>query len=112
MIEEKILKLVAEALQVPVHMEIPADRPSSFVVLKRSGEGRKNLVEDSMLIADSYAESLYEAAKLNKQVKSVLDDLVDTLDDICSVQLSADYPVTDTGSKQHRYQAVYKISHY
>lgn len=111
MIEEKILKFVDDALQVPVRMEIPADRPSRFVVLKRSGEGRENLVEDAMLIADSYAESLYEAAKLNKQVKSVLDDL-DTLDDICSVQLSADYPVTDTGSKQHRYQAVYKISHY
>ena len=68
-------------------------------------------MDGALLIADSYAESLLEAAKLNEQVKSVLDDL-DTLDEISSVQLSTDYPVIDTGNKRYRYQAVYEINHY
>lgn len=111
MIEIIILDYMASALQVPVRTEIPVNPPTRFVVLKRSGEGRKNLVQGALLIADSYAESLLEASKLNEQVKSVLDDL-DTLDEICSVQLSADYPVIDTGNKRYRYQAVYEINHY
>lgn len=111
MIEKTILDYVAAALLVPVCTEIPANPPTQFVVLKRSGEGRENLVECALLIADSYAESLLEAAKLNEQVKSVLDDL-DTLDEISSVQLSTDYPVIDTGNKRYRYQAVYEINHY
>ena len=111
MIEKTILNFVSDALQEPVHMEIPADPPTRFVVLKRSGEGRENLVEGALLIADSYAESMLEVSRLNEQVKSVLDDL-DTLDEISSVQLSTDYPVIDTGNKRYRYQAVYKINHY
>lgn len=111
MIEITIRDFVAGALQVQVCMEIPSKPPTRFVVLKRSGEGRENRVESAMLIADSYAESLLEAAKLNEQVKSVLDDL-DTLDEISSVQLSTDYPVIDTGNKRYRYQAVYKINYY
>lgn len=111
MIETTIRNFVSDALQVPVRMEIPANPPARFVVLKRSGEGRENLVEGALLIADSYAESMLEASKLNEQVKSVLDDL-DTLDEISSVQLSTDYPVIDTGNKRYRYQAVYEINHY
>ena len=111
MIELTILDYVAESLPVPVRTEIPANPPTRFVVLKRSGEGRKNLLGAALLIADSYAESMLEAAKLNEQVKSVLDNL-DTLDEISSVQLSTDYPAIDTGNKKYRYQAVYEINHY
>ena len=111
MIEITILEFVEAGLTVPVHTEIPADPPTRFVVLKRSGEGRENLVEGALLIADSYAESMMEASKLNEQVKSVLDNL-DTLDEISSVQLASDYPVIDTSNKRYRYQAVYEINHY
>ena len=56
MIEIAILNHVSEQLDVPVRMEIPADRPVRFVVLKRSGRGRENQLGASNLIADSYAE--------------------------------------------------------
>lgn len=111
MIEKVILDFVADALDVPVRMEIPADRPPRLVVLKRSGRGRENGLYAANLIAESHAESLVQAAELNEQVKAVLDGL-DTLDQISSAELATDYPVTDTGSKQYRYQAVYEIYHY
>lgn len=111
MIEETILNYVSDVLQIPVYMEIPANPPTRFVVLKRSGEGQKNLLEGALLIANSYAGSLLEAAKLNEQVKSALDNL-DTLDEISRAQLVTDYPVIDKGNKRYRYQAVYEINHY
>lgn len=111
MLETVILDYVSAALSVPVRMEIPADPPTRYVVLKRSGRGRENGLESANLIADSYAESLLEALKLNERVKTVLDSL-DTLDEISSVELATDYPSVDTNNKQYRYQAVYEIYHY
>lgn len=111
MIEKVILDYLAEALEVPVRMEIPEDRPSRFVVLKRSGRGRESGLHAANLIAESHAPTLAEAAELNEQVKTALDEL-DTLDEISSAELATDYSVTDTENKQYRYQAVYEIYHY
>lgn len=111
MIDTVILDFVSSALGVPVRMEIPAKRPQRFVVLRRSGRGRESGLHAANLIADSYAESLAEAAILNEQVKAVLDEL-ETLDEISSAELATDYSVTDTENKQYRYQAVYEIYHY
>ena len=111
MIETIILDFVSAALPVPVRMEVPAEPPSRYVVLKRSGQGRENRLEAANLIADSYGESLLDAANLNEQVKAVLDEL-DSQDAISSVELVTDYPVTDTANKRYRYQAVYEIYHY
>lgn len=111
MIEKIILDYVSAAMPVPVRMEVPADPPDRFVVLKRSGRGRENGLYEANLIADSYAESLLEAARLNEQVKAVLDEL-DSLDEISSAELATDYPASDTENKKYRYQAVYEIYHY
>lgn len=111
MIDLVILDFLSAALDVPVRMEIPADRPTRFVVLKRSGRGRESYLETCNLITESHAESLLEAAALNEQVKAAMDTLVN-LDEISSAELSTDYPLTDTASKQYRYQAVYEIYHY
>ena len=111
MSETVILNYLSDRLGVPVRMEIPADPPARYVVLKRSGRGRENGLHAANLIADSYAESQAEAAALNERVKAALDEL-DMLDEISSAELASDYPVTDTGNKKHRYQAVYEIYHY
>lgn len=111
MIDIVILDYVSAALDVPVRMEIPEKRPPRFVVLKRSGRGRENGLESANLFADSYGESLLDALELHEQVKDVLDTL-DTLKEISSAELATDYPLTDTASKQYRYQAVYEIYHY
>lgn len=111
MIEIAFLNYLSERLGVPVRMEIPADPPARYVVLKRSGRGRENGLHAANLIADSCADSLAEAAELNEQVKACLDEL-DTLDEVSSAELASDYPVTDTENKKYRYQAVYEIYHY
>ena len=111
MIEVIIKDFAAERLSVPVYMEYPTNAPDRFVILDRSDTNRENHIETSLFVAQSYAESKLEAAKLNKQVKEMMDALVE-LDQVSCSELNSDYPFPDTQRKRHRYQAVYNITHY
>lgn len=111
MIEIIIKNFVEEKLSVPVYMELPENAPDRFVILDRSDTNRENRIETSLFVAQSYAESKLEAAKLNKQVKEVMDALVE-LEQVSCSELNSDYPFPDTQRKRHRYQAVYNITHY
>lgn len=111
MIELTVKEFVEQRLLVPLFMEFPEDPPDSFVVLKKGGSSRENLIDSAMFVADSYAPSLLAAAQLNEQVKVILDDLTQ-LDDVSSSRRGGDYPAFDTKNKRYRYQAVQNITHY
>lgn len=111
MIEKIILDYLSDRLSVPVRMEVPANPPKRFVVLEKTGSSRENHIQSAMFTAQSYAETLLEAAKLNEAVKAVMDDLAE-LDQICRSELNSDYNFTDTASKRYRYQAVYDVTYY
>lgn len=111
MIEVTILDYMSNNLPVPVYMEFPSDPDNRFVVLRKGGSERENLMDTSTFVADSYAESLLEAAKLNEQVKAALDSLAE-LDAVSSSKRGGDYPFYDTQNKRYRYQAVQNITHY
>lgn len=111
MIEITVLDYMSNNLPVPVYMEFPSDPDNRFVVLRKGGSERENLVDTSTFVADSYAESLLEAAKLNEQVKAALDSLIE-LDTISGSKRGGDYPFYDTQNKRYRYQAVQNITHY
>lgn len=111
MIEITILDYMSKNLPVPVYMEFPTDPTNRFIVLRKGNSERENLVDTSTFVADSYAESLLEAAKLNEQVKAALDSLVE-LDAVSSSKRGGDYPFYDTQNKRYRYQAVQIITHY
>ena len=98
-------------LSVPVYMEYPSKPPERFVVLRKTDSNRENLVDTAMFVADSYAESLLEAAKLNEKVVNVFDNLIE-LDAISSSKRGGDYHFPDTQNKRHRYQAVQNITYY
>lgn len=111
MIELNVKEFLEQRLPVPLFMEFPENPPDSFVVLKKGDSSRENLLDDAMFVADSYGKSLLEAARLNEQVKTLLDNLIQ-LDEISSSRRGGDYPAFDTKNKKHRYQAVQNITHY
>lgn len=112
MIEKTILDYLAERLTpIRVCMEIPANKPSEFVLIEKTGSSLENHLYDSMLAVQSYSTSLYNAAMLNDTVKEAMLDAI-TLDDISAVRLNSDYNFTDGDTKQYRYQAVFDITHY
>lgn len=111
MIELTVKEFMEARLSVPIYMEYPEDPPDSFVVLKKGDSGRENFLNSAMLVADSYGPYLLEAARLNEQVKSILDDLIQ-LPAVSASRRAGDYPAFDTKNEKHRYQAVQNITHY
>ena len=111
MIEVTILNHLKSALSVPVYMEIPKDQPESFVVLEKTGSGKRNRLCSATFVVQSYAPTMYGAASLNEAVKAAMESAVE-LDEVTSSALNSDYNYTDTASKTYRYQAVFDIYHY
>lgn len=111
MVEEMILDYLSGVLEVPVYMEVPENRPESFVVAEKTGSSRGNRVNHAMVVVQSYAGTLYGAARLNEQVKEAMDGLA-SLPQVGSARLNSDYNFTDTATKGYRYQAVYDVTHY
>ena len=77
MIETTVLNYLKEALTVPVRMEVPEDPPNRYVVLEKTGSSRTNRLNTATIAAQSYAESLVEAAKLNEEVKAAIDNMIE-----------------------------------
>lgn len=106
MIEEIIFNYLNKKLDVPVSFE--NKNIEKYVVIGKTGSGRKNFVNSATFFLQSYAASKYEAAHLNEKVKDAMNDLIE-LDEITYSQLNTDYDYTDTTKKKYRYQAIYDI---
>lgn len=111
MIELTVLDYLQRNLAVEVHMEVPENPPDRFVVLKKAGGGREDLLYRSMFLVRSYGGTLLEAAELNEEAKKVLFGIRE-LPEIGGCYLTGDYNFTDTALKRNRYQAVFDIYHY
>lgn len=111
MIEKIVYDYLSEALTVPVRLEVPENPPERFVLLEKTGSGVENHIYSATIAVQSWAETLFEAAALNEQVKEAMDCIV-RLPEVCSCRLNSDYNFTDTATKRYRYQAVFDIVHY
>lgn len=111
MIEKTILDYLNSKLSVAVYMEEPIKPPKSYVLIEKTGSGKRNHIYSAMFAVQSYGSSLLEAATLNESVKNAMESIVE-LDVIGSCSLNSDYNFTDTTTKRYRYQAVFDLIHY
>ena len=111
MIEKIILDYLNDNASVKAYMERPEKKPVSFILIEKTGSRRSNKIEQSTIAVQSYASSLYKAAQLNEEVKSLMYSMTN-LDEISGVQLNSDYNFTNTADKQYRYQAVFVVTHF
>lgn len=111
MIEIIIKTFLDKHLTVPVYLERPENAPNRFVLFEKTGSDKSNHLASTTIAFQSYAESMYEAAKLNEEVKDAVEALI-LLDEVRGINLNGDYNFTDTTTKQYRYQAVYDIKYY
>lgn len=110
MIEQIVLEYLNSRLDVMVRLE-KTENADSYVLIEKTGSSKDNYVHSATLVIQSYASSLYEAALLNEQVKTVMSELP-LLDEVTRCELNTDYNYTDPTIKQYRYQAVFDITHY
>lgn len=111
MIETIVLTVLDSQLSVPVYMEVPEDKPASYVVLDKTGSQRVNRIDRATFAVQSIAGTLLDAASLNETVKAVMDQLPYLTEEIFSAELNGDYNFTNTATKERRYQAVYIITY-
>lgn len=111
MIETVILAHLDGALSVPVALEVPEERPASYVVFEKIGSQRQNRLDSATIALQSIAPSLYEAALLNEAVKAAMDQLPQSAPEVFGAELERDYNFTDTATKERRYQAIYNITY-
>ncbi len=108
MIEKTVLDYLKSALDVPVHMEKPKVEEMKYIFIEKTGSSSENHINSATIAVQSYANSLYEAAQLNEQVKNAMSDII-YHEDISKSALNSDYNFTDTTKKKYRYQAVFDL---
>lgn len=108
MIEKVILDYLSNIMEVPVSMEKNNKSIKRYILIEKTGSSRGNFINTATFVFQSYAESKYEAAKLNEQLKINMDNIIE-LPEISKSALNSDYDYTDTQTKEYRYQAVYSI---
>ena len=111
MIEIIIKNFLDTHLSVSSFLEKKEQMPLSYVLFEKTGSSKSNHLLSSTFAFQSYAPSMYEAAKLNEELKEVVERLIE-LNEISDVSLNSDYNFTDTETKEYRYQAVFDINHY
>lgn len=111
MIEEIVLKYLNNCLPVPAYMEAPEPAPGKYVLLEKTGTSRRNYICNATFAIQSIANSLYEAAEMNEEVKAAMEKLPET-ENVSRCALNSDYNFTDTTTKKYRYQAVFDLVHF
>ena len=112
MIETIVLNVLNEQLgTISAYMEVPEQKPSSYVVLQKTGSKLVNQLPSATVAVQSIAGTLYEAASLNELVKSIMENLPWLTEEVFGAELDSDYNFTDITTKERRYQAVYNITY-
>ncbi len=111
MIESIVRDYLAEKLTVDVYLEQPKEKPETFVLIEKTGGRLTEHIRSATMTIQSYATSLYNAAKLNDEIIKAMEDILE-LNEITSCTLNSDYNYTDTRTKQYRYQAVFNLIYY
>lgn len=110
MIEIIIKQYLDKHMGVPIYLEHQEREPHRFIIFEKTSSNSKNKINSATIAFQSYAESMYEAAKLNEKLKEVVLNMVE-LNDIGCAKLNSDYNYTDTQTKRNRYQAVFDITY-
>ena len=111
-VEAVIISYLKTALETDhVYAEVPVPAPNEFFVVDKTGSSTTNRICTSTVAVQSYGPSKVRAAELNETLKQTMDSIV-TLDEIGACHIVSDYNFSNIAKKQHRYQAVFDITHY
>lgn len=111
MIEIILKQYLEKKLKKTVLLEHENDEPTQFFLIQKTSGGFDNQISSATFAMQSYADSKYNAALMNVELKKAMLQVIE-LNEIASVKLNSDYDFTDTESKKYRYQAVFDINYY
>lgn len=108
MILELVKKYLEENMNIPVHMEIPADPPKKYLTIQKLDGGKTNQVKAITLSIEAYDESKYKASMLSDKVEEQMESLGES-DKVFSCKLGGGGDDTDSISKKYRFETIWNI---
>ena len=111
MIEKTVIDYLSTK-DVPCFAERPEVEPTRpDLVIEKTGSSLVNHIASATIAIQSWAQTLYDAAALNEEVKAAMEGITD-LDCVSACELNSDYNFTSTALKAYRYQAVFILTYY
>ena len=111
-IEKKIIEYLRESLATDrVYGEEPDSPEGEFFVVDKTGSSTTDRLCTSTVAIKSYADTKSKASDLNEELKAIMPGIV-AGKGVSSCRLVSDYNFTNTAKKQHRYQAVFNLTHH
>ena len=112
MIEAKLRKYLEDNLtKGPVVMEIPKNPPKKFIMLQLADGGQVNHVDAATFFVTVYAASLYAAAELKEDVKTLLFNAI-SIPGITKATLGQENAGTDSANHTYIYNLTFNFYYY
>ena len=111
MIEKIICDYIKDKLNVDAYPEEPTEKTKKFVLVEKTDSNSRNFIYHTTLSIASYDESMYKAAELDTNIRSILPGIIGN-DEIVGIHISSSFVDTDTETKNYRYRTVFEITHY
>ena len=104
-VEEALVGWLPTVVGAPCYAEVPADRPSEFVTVERTGGGSEIGIDRPSVAIQAWAPSRLEALRLALEVRDAMALRAVEVDGIrsCSVN-SGPYSFPDPDGRGARYQ--------
>lgn len=111
-IEQVVLDYLSEHFD-DVYLDVPDDRPETFITIERTGGGMSSATIDRPMVAiQCWAGRRSEASKRVHEVDKLMQELPDHHRRVSMVTRNALYNYPDPDSHSPRYQAVFDITTY
>lgn len=112
MIEVTLRQYLVDGLNgTPVVMEIPKDPPGEFVLLQLADGGQINHIDAATFFVTVYGTTLYAAAELKEQVKTLLFNAI-SLPSISSATLGQERAGVDIDLHIYKYDLTFNFYYY
>lgn len=71
-VEAALVEWLSERLDCPVSQLVPADRPTRFVTLQRTGGAMTTGIDNPVIAVDAWEQTPYGASELALQVRALI----------------------------------------
>lgn len=108
MIEKTVIEYLDGLDDLSAYAERPENPPEEYLIIEKVGGGEDNHIDRATIAVQTYADSLFRAAEICREVELAMKDITD-ISTVSRCKLNTSYNYTDTESKKYRYQAVFDL---
>lgn len=110
-VEAAIVAWLAERLDCPVCVQVPADRPARFVTVQRTGGSMTVGIDNPVIAVDAWGETAHEASELALRVRDLMLYRAVEIPEVRHVDVGGGpYLSPDAASRQPAYRMTFNMT--